>query len=83
LLAFHLLVAIEKTLLDQGVHTSWATIRDALKTHQVSTVVLPTTNGRCLRIRMASTPDPEVKDIYKRLHVSEEVIVPIRQWSRS
>jgi transposase len=83
LLAFHLLVAIEKTLLDQGVHTSWATIRDALKTHQVSTVVLPTTNGRCLRIRMASTPDPEVKDMYKRLHVSEEVIVPVRQWSRS
>jgi transposase len=71
LLAFHLLVAIEKTLLDQGVHTSWATVRDVLKTHQVSTVVLPTITGRCLRIRMGATPDPEVKDLYKQLHVSE------------
>jgi transposase len=82
LLAFHLLVAIEKTLRDQGVHTSWATVRDVLKTHQVSTVVLPTTNGRCLRIRMAATPDPEVEDHYKQLHVSEKVITPIRSWSR-
>ena len=82
LLAFHLLVAIEKTLLDQGVHTSWATVRDVLKTHQVSTVVLPTITGRCLRIRMGATPDPEVKDLYKQLHVSEKVITPIRSWSR-
>ena len=82
LLAFHLLVAIEKTLRDKGVHTSWATVRDALKTHQVSTVVLPTINGRCLRIRMAATPDPEVEDLYKQLHVSEKVITPIRSWSR-
>ena len=42
LLAFHLLVAIEKTLLDNGVRSSWATVRDTLTTHQVSTVVLPT-----------------------------------------
>jgi transposase len=83
LLAFHLLVAIEKTLRDQGVHTSWATVRDVLKTHQVSTVVLPTINGRCLRIRMGATPDPEVKDLYKQLHVSEKVITPIRSWSRT
>jgi transposase len=81
LLAFHLLVAIEKTLLDQGVHTSWATVREVLKTHQVSTVVLPTINGRCLRIRMGATPDPEVKDLYKQLHITEKVITPIRRWS--
>jgi hypothetical protein len=39
-------------------------VRDTLTTHQVSTVVLPS-RGRCLR--MAATPDPEVKDLYKRL----------------
>ena len=83
LLAFHLLVAIEKTLLDQGVHASWATVREALKTHQVSTVVLPTTNGRCLCIRMSSTPDTEVKELYKRLRISEQVMTPIRRWSHS
>ena len=54
LLTFHLLVAIEKTLLDRNVHTSWETVRETLKTHQVSTIVLPTKNGRCLRICMAS-----------------------------
>ena len=50
-LAYHLLVAIEKRCLDQGVHTSWATLREQLSTHQVVTVVLPATNGRTLRIR--------------------------------
>jgi len=29
-LAYHLLVAIEKTLLDRGVHASWAAVRDTL-----------------------------------------------------
>jgi transposase len=83
LLAFHLLVAIEQTLLDQGVHTSWATVREVLKTHQVSTVVLPTINGRCLRVRMGATPDPEVKDLYKHLHAFEQVMTPIRSWAHT
>ena len=80
LLAFHLLVAIEKTLLDNGVRSSWATVRDTLTTHQVSTVVLPTKKGRCLRIRMAAKPDPEVKHLYERLHISAKVIQPMRCW---
>jgi len=83
LLAFHLLVAIEKTLLDRNVHTSWETVREALKTHQVSTVVLPTKNGRCLRIRMASKPDREVMELYKDLNISEKVMTPVRWWSQS
>jgi hypothetical protein len=32
-LAYHLLISIEKTLLNQGVHTSWVTVRETLKTH--------------------------------------------------
>lgn len=81
LLAFHLLVAIEKTLLDRNIHTSWATVREALKTHQVSTVILPTANGRRLHIRMASTPEPEVKELYRNLSISEKVMTPARWWS--
>ena len=46
-LAYHLLVAIETTMLNQGVHTSWATIRKTLSTHQVATIVLPTDKARC------------------------------------
>jgi transposase len=35
-LAYHLRISIEKTLLDAGVHASWATVRETLKTHQVN-----------------------------------------------
>jgi len=80
-LAYHLLVAIEKTLLDQGVHTSWATVRETLKTHQVCTVVLPTDRGSVLRIRQGSTPEPEHKALYKRLKVPEQIIRAKKIWS--
>src|SRR4029079_1486827 len=40
-LAYHLLIAIEKSFLDQGLHTSWATLREQLRTHQVVTDMLP------------------------------------------
>jgi hypothetical protein len=58
-LAFHLLVAIEKTLLDHGRLTSWVTVRDTLKTRQICTVVLPTKTGQTLRIRRAATPEKD------------------------
>ena len=64
-LAYHLLVAIEKRCLDHGVHTSWATVRDQLSTHQVITVVLPATDGRTLRIRKSSTPDAIHRELYR------------------
>ena len=75
-LAYHLLVAIEKTLLDQGVHTSWASVRDTLSTHQVATIVLPTDDGSVLRIRKPTTPEPEHKKLYRWLGVSETVLRP-------
>jgi len=82
-LAFHLLAAIEKTLLDQGLHTSWATVRDSLKTHQVCTIVLPTRGGQTLRIRRASTPEKEVAGLYALLRLSDQVIKPIYSWTDS
>jgi transposase len=80
-LAYHLLIAIEKTLLDQAIHTSWATVRDALKTHQVCTIVLPTADGSCLRIRKAATAEPDVQDLYRRLAISPPIIKPQHSWS--
>jgi transposase len=80
-LAYHLLVSIEKTLLEQGIHTSWATVRDTLKTHQVCTVVLPTNAGPCLRIRKSATPEPDVQKIYQRLAGPDQVIKPQHTWS--
>jgi transposase len=80
-LAYHLLVAIETTLLNQGVHTSWATVREALATHQVATIVLPTDRGRTLRIRKATTPEPEHVQLYRCLKIPEQIIQPRRTWS--
>ena len=80
-LAYHLLISIEKTLLDQGIHSSWATVRDTLKTHQICTVVLPTSDGSTLRIRKAATPDPDALDLYRMLGVAEAVIKPQRTWT--
>jgi transposase len=80
-LAYHLLIAIEKTLLDKGVHTSWATVRDTLKTHQICTVVLPTNDGSSLRIRKAATPDPDVQQLYRHLDISPDIIKPEHTWT--
>ena len=80
-IAYHLLIAIEKTLLDQGIHSSWPTVRETLKTHQVCTIVLPAHDGSCLRIRKAATAEPDVRGIYRSLDVSPEVIKPQHSWT--
>jgi transposase len=80
-LAYHLLVAIETTLLNQGVHTSWATVRKTLSTHQVATIVLPTDQGKVLRIRKGMTPEPAHLELYRLLKVPQEIMHPIKIWS--
>jgi transposase len=80
-LAYHLLVAIEKRFLDHGVHTSWATLREQLSTHQVQTIVLPATNGQTLRIRKGSTPEAIHREIYRTLQIPHEVMKPVKTWA--
>ena len=82
-LAYHLLVSIEKLFLDAGLHTSWATLREELTTHQVVTVVLPASNGDVLKIRRGSTPDPRHKEIYATLRIPAEVMKPVKTWVRA
>lgn len=79
-LAYHLLVTIEKRFLDQGIHTSWWSIRQQLSTHQVATVVLPTTDGRVLKIRKGTVPEPVHREIYATLKISLEVMKPVKTW---
>jgi len=80
-MAYHLLVAIEKTLLDQNIHTSWAALRDKLKTHQVCTVVLPTDTGEVLRIRKSSSPEPVHRRIYRLLDLPDKIMEPHKTWN--
>jgi transposase len=77
-LAYHLLVSVEKTFLDQGIHTSWASLREQLASHQVVTVVLPTSDGQVIRIRKATTPEPEHRRIYQVLRIPENIVEPVR-----
>jgi transposase len=79
-LAYHLLVAIEKRFLDRGIHTSWGTLREQLSTHQVVTVVLPTADGKILKIRKGTTPEPPHREIYATLQIPMEVMKPVKTW---
>jgi transposase len=79
-LAFHLLVAIEKQLSDKGRYTSWATVQEILSSHQVATVILPTTSGSELRIRQDSNPEEQHKELYKLLEVPYKIMKPIKTW---
>jgi transposase len=79
-LAYHLLVAIEKMFLDAGIHTSWATLREQLSTHQVVTVALPTSDGKVLRIRKAARPEPQHQEIYQILRVPELILEPVKTY---
>jgi transposase len=81
LLAYHLLVGIEKTLRDSGLYTSWATVRETLRTHQVCTVVLPADDGMTLRIRRATKPEREHTDLYERLGVPQKIMRPVKTWT--
>jgi transposase len=83
-LAYHLLAAIEHRFLQAGVHTSWWTIRQQLSTHQVVTIVLPTDeHGRILKIRKATTPEPEHRRIYATLHIPADVLKPSQAWRQN
>ena len=79
-LALHLLVAIEKTLRDRGVHTSWATVCQTLKSHRVNTIVLPSTGGMTMKIRKGSTPERAQRELYEQLGVPTRVMRPIKTW---
>ena len=82
-LAYHLLAAIEHRFLQAGVHTSWWTLRQQLSTHQVITIVLPEDeHGRVLKIRKATIPEPEHRQIYATLRISAEVMQPVKTWHR-
>jgi transposase len=82
-LAYHLLVAIETTLLRQEIHTSWATVRDLLATHEIATIVLPTDQDGVLRIRRGATPEPDHRVLYEALGVPMELMRPVKTWERN
>jgi transposase len=82
-LAYHVLVAIETTVLRHEIHTSWASVRDMLATHEIATIVLPTDQNGVLRIRRSATPEPDHRVLYEALGVPMEIIRPVKTWERT
>lgn len=77
-LAYHLLATVEKTFLDQGIHTSWASLREQLATHQIVTIVLPLSDGQQICLRKATTPEAQHKRIYQVLRIPDNPLDPAR-----
>ena len=85
-LAYHLLVAIETTLLRQEIHTSWATVRDLLATNVFATIIsaTPTRENGVLRIRRSATPEQDHRVLERgALGVPTEIIRPVKTWEKN
>jgi len=82
-LAYHLLVRIERAFLHQDIHTSWETLRRELSTHQVVTVWLATGDERALTIRHDTRPEKIHSDIYRVLRAPERILLPIKRWAQN
>ena len=80
ILAYHLLIAIEKL---EGIRTSWLTVKDILKIHQLATIILSTTSKEILKIGKEVNAEPEHLEIYKSLKISSEVMKPVKTWNSS
>jgi hypothetical protein len=61
-------------------HRSWATLRDALRTHQTLTTVLPSSDGHELHLRNASVPEPAHRALYQALGIPAQIMRPVRTW---
>jgi transposase len=69
-LAYHLLTWIRETLRPTGELRDWKTLRRLLSTHSLVTTALPLQDGRVLRIRKASRPDPEQVRVFENLGIN-------------
>jgi len=63
-LAYHLLVGIENTLLEKGDHREWKTIKSVLSTHQRATIIFTGEDRTVYNIRVSGNPESEHLFIY-------------------
>lgn len=81
-LAYHLLVAVEKLLHDSNMPVSWETVRKELSTHQVVSGVFVTDDQRRLEVRRDTTPEPAHERIYQALKIPGRVFPsPVERWT--
>jgi transposase len=68
-LAYHLLCAIRHRLRCQGYLMRWATVRQRMSTHVLSTISMKTESGATVSIRTPSSPEVFHRDIYRALGI--------------
>jgi transposase len=82
-LAYHLLTWIRETLRPTGELRDWKTLRRLLSTHSLVTTALPIEDGRVLRIRKASRPDPEQARVYEKLCIDwKTAFLPVKSFAK-
>jgi hypothetical protein len=75
-LAYHLLCWVRERLRQSRDNRDWKTLRRLLSTHSLVTTVLPLEDGRVLRVRKPSLPDPEQALVFKRLGIDWKAACP-------
>ena len=80
-LARHLAAAVEKTLLDAGEREGWKTVRESLRAHGATTMVVPLGDGTERCVRASSVPHGRFAELYKLLGVDGEAFAR-ETWTR-
>jgi len=70
-LAYHLLILIERELRNHGDHRRWSTIKDVLSTHQRTTIIMTDDKDQIHHIRASGVPESEHKEIYRILKIKD------------
>ena len=80
-LARHLAAAVEKTLLDAGEREGWKTVRESLRAHGATTMVVPLGDGTERCVRASSVPHGRFGELYRLLGVDGEAFAG-EAWTR-
>jgi len=73
ILAYHLLVSIERLLQRSGITRSWESIRKMVSTHQVVSGIVRARDGRAVEIRRDTKTTPEQRAIYDALQIPHQI----------
>jgi len=72
ILAYQILNSIEYTLRQKKYYHSWAIVKRLMMSYSYSSIILPTVNGKTLRIRKPGIPEATHKSIFKKLAIDYE-----------
>jgi len=70
-LAYHLLINIERRLREKHDHRKWGTIKTELSTHRRTTIIFTDSNNEINHLRVSGIPESKHKEIYKLLDVKD------------